>query len=182
MPSTTNPIRNDLAYDVIFLNYRESPGIAEVVGANSPDKWDEQQGYGLSGATLRYAGAGLTSFKVKLRLFEEEHFEAWDSWKNILGTARKNRTPKQKALFIYHPFLAEKGISEVVVEDWIQPTQVEPGVWEVEISLKQYRRPVLQFGKADGTVGKDQTTEDSLDRKIKDELATANDLAPKAGF
>jgi hypothetical protein len=70
--------------DYILLAGQRSPGVAEVIGADSPSRWDEQRGYGLSGARLRYRGAALSRPTVTLRLFTDAHFDEWKGWSELV--------------------------------------------------------------------------------------------------
>lgn len=70
--------------DYILLAGQRSPGVAEVLGADTPSRWDEQRGFGLSGARLRYRGAGLSRPTVLIKLFTEDHFDAWKGWSEIV--------------------------------------------------------------------------------------------------
>ncbi|AKT38251.1 hypothetical protein [Chondromyces crocatus] len=161
-----NPLRNPEAFDVWFLAGQVSPGLSEVAGASSPRKWDERQGYGLSGATIVYTGDGLAQFAIKVFLWEDEHFEQWAAFKVLLKKAPSGTRPK--ALDIYHPILEDLEISSVVVEDRSQLTEVqgEPGMFFVEVKFKQHRAPTPAIGKPTGSQSK-PTAEDAFDKTIE---------------
>ena len=153
-----NPITNPDAYDVIILNGKPSPGLAGVFGANDPRKWDERNGLGLSGATLYFMGNGLAEFSVKIRLWLPEHWDAWDAWAPLIAKTPYGVRPSTALLrkTIYHPFLAELGISDCVVLDQTQWDQVEHGIYEKEIKFKKFRAPTPAMGKPIGTEEKEE--------------------------
>lgn len=143
-----NPITNPDAYDHILLGGIESV-LCEVAGASSPRKWDEQKGYGSSGATIVYTGDGLANFAVKFMFYRTEDFVAWDAFS--LQLAKSPSGAKPTALDIYHPTLEQLGIVSVVVEDVGQLTQVADGMWVIEVKFKQYRAPTPAKGKPGGS-------------------------------
>lgn len=135
--------------DHIVLGGTTSPGIAEVVGANSPRKWDELGGFGLIGATLRFRGTGLARFSVKLRLYDEDDWAGWELWKEIIMRPPIGKRPR--SLDIYHPFLADFGIKSAVVEDVLQPEQTDHGEWTIEIKFIESRFPKVALSKPEAS-------------------------------
>lgn len=144
---TWNPL--DQPVDHILLSGKRSPGIADVRGATSPRRYDERRGYGLSGATVVFRGIGLTRFTVELRLSTVQHWADWEAWKPLVDRPPLGTRPK--ALDVWHPYLEGLDVKSCVVEDVSQPTQVEDGVWAVEIKFIQFRRPVLSLSKPEGS-------------------------------
>lgn len=145
--SNWNPI--DSPVDYIVLAGKKSPGIATIFGADRPRKYDEQNGYGLSGATLRFTGLGLSHFKVELMLYTTEDWDAWNVWKSVLDKPPTGRVPQ--SLSIRHPLLDSVQISQVVVENDVAPEQVGDGVWKVEIKFSQFRKVRIALAKIEGT-------------------------------
>ncbi len=145
--TSLNPI--EAPVDFVILAGLPSPGIAEVLGAGSPRKWDERKGYALSGASLVFKGNGLAKFTLQLRLYTIEHWEAWEAWKPLV--MRPPVGERARALDIYHPFLDSLEIRSVVVEDVLQPQQTDDGEWTIEIKLIEYRRPVVALARQDGS-------------------------------
>lgn len=160
-----NPLREPDPWNVVVVASRRSPGLAEVVGAGSPRDWDERKGYGISGAFLVYTGDGLAQFSVKVYLWEDEHFEEWESFKLVVDKPPRGVRPK--ALDIYHPALDDLGIRSVVVEDrsQLQPHD-DTGMWFSEIKFKQFRAPVPMLSKPEGSTAtlSEPTAEDNFDR------------------
>lgn len=165
-----NPI--DDPCDYITLSGQRSPGIAEVRGANSPRRYDERKGYGLSGATVVFRGIGLTRFTVELRLSTEQHWADWYAWKPMVDRPPAGTRPK--ALDIWHPFLEDLEVKSCVVEDVSQPSQVEDGVWAIEIKFIQFRRPVLSLSKPEASKA---APVDPVDQRIEALTKQFQDLA-----
>lgn len=166
-----NPLDNP--QDFVFIDGKKTPGIAEVVGGNSPRKWDERQGYGLSGATLVFTGNQLSEFEIKLKLVTPQDWEDWLIFKSTV-----DRTPNGKrplALTVVHPWLQDLGIISAVVLDVSQPSQEDDGIWIVSIKMKQFRKVKLQLAKPDAAAP--TQPEDPVDKQI---VALANQLQTEA--
>lgn len=144
---TWDPITQPVDY--IDLGGQRSPGLAEVVGASSPRKWDERRGYGLSGAIVVFRGIGLARFSVKLRFYTPEDWAGWYAWKPVVDRPPLGTRPR--ALDIWHPLLEAQQITKVVVEDVGQPEQTDDGEWTVEIKFIEYRRPKIALAKPEGS-------------------------------
>lgn len=178
-----NPLQHPIDY--ILLAKQKSPGIA-VVGqgkpADAPSKWDERQGYGLSGAWLFYTGDGLAHFNVLLKLYTVADWNNWHAWKKLVmrrpltkADAAGGILPRPKALDIWHPILEELGIKSVVVENRIQPQLTdETGEWTIEIVFAQFRQPKPAFAKPEASQAQPV---DPLDAKILANAETMKQLA-----
>lgn len=130
------PLREPV--DFIRLAGRESPGIATVTGASSPRRWDVRKGYALSGATTVFRGMDVAKFKVALRLYSEEDWDAWHSWKELVQRPPSGTRPR--ALDIWHPVLEDCGIKSAVVENVSQPEQTTAdGEWTITIDFIEHR-------------------------------------------
>lgn len=163
----------DSPWDFILLAGQRSPGLCDIKGASSPRKWDEAQGYGLSGAILRFTGLGLAKFSVVLRLYEPAHWEAWQSFKAIVQKPPQGVRPK--ALDIYHPALEQLEIKAVVVEEVSQPEQTgDTGEWSITIEFREWRRPRPQLAVPDRAQA---SVADPYDDKIRGLTAVYQGLA-----
>lgn len=157
--------------DYVLMSGKRTPGIASVWGAGQPLKWDERAGYGYSGATLWFIGAGLSHFEVRIELRTEQDFDNLSTFLPILAAPRGTRP---KVIAIWHPFLEMLKIVAVAVEDVSQPTEKDPGVYEVVIKLAQWRRPKLTLVKPDAS--KAAVTEDPIDKYIETLTDKVDDL------
>lgn len=124
-----------------------SPGLAVVKKAGTPRNWSVMQGYGADGASLVYAGAGLSEFDVDVFLWKEpEHWLEWELFALLL--AKPIALPlgvaaPDFAIAIQHPILNAKPweIERVVVKDVSSWDQDDKGMWATTISFHAYRRP-----------------------------------------
>ncbi len=132
------------AQDFIVLAGKRSPGLAVVRGGGDPRTWDIRAGYGLTGATIVYTGAGLATFEVDIFLWENAHWPAWDLFaKATLEQPAPVRNPT--SLSIQHPVLnkAPLRINQVVVEDpGAFEQDDEGGLWRTTIKFIAYRKAV----------------------------------------
>lgn len=133
----SNPITSP--QDYIVIAGQRSPGICEISGADSPRRWDERRGYGLSGARAVYRGTALSKPRITLHLLNAEHFEAWNSFREMLLPPPAGE--RAQALEVEHPFLADLGIRALNVVNLKQPVQTDHGKWTVEIETIEYREP-----------------------------------------
>jgi hypothetical protein len=147
-----NPLDDADLYDYIVLAGQRSPGLCDVSGASAPREWDIRKGYGLSGATVVYTGDGLAKFTVRLFFWETSHFDEWERFRVLVKKPPRGVRPK--AQDIAHPFLEELGITSAVVEDELQWTQPEPGLFAKDIKFLQYRAPLPTLAKPDGSQSK----------------------------
>ena len=161
--------------DYVLIGGKRTPGGCSIVKAGTPRTWQIATGYGLSGATLRYTGAGLSKFDVIVTLWEDDHWADWADFATVLkrppssvlaalsksiftdaflGVALQNATPS--ALAIKHPILTTPplSITAVVIEDVSQPTPSEWGDWDIVISCIEWRAPMASLGTVDGTIPK----------------------------
>jgi hypothetical protein len=162
-----NPLDDPDLYDYFTLAGERSPGLCDVSGANAPREWDIRKGYGLSGASVVYTGDGLAKFTIRLFFSETEHFNAWESFRRLI--AKPPRGTRPKAQDIGYPFLAELGITSAVVEDELQWTQPEPGLFAKDIKFIQFRAPLPMLAKPDGSQSRsnEPTAQTEADRTIE---------------
>lgn len=129
--------------DFIVLGGERSPGLCKVRGGGSPRTWDIQQGYGLSGATIVFTGAGLSKFEVDIFAWLPEHFPAFDRFAaKVLALPAPVRNAK--SLAITHPLLNTPPVSifQCVVEDVTQWEESdETGLWMRTIKCIHFRAP-----------------------------------------
>lgn len=179
-----NPVDNPTAYDTITLGGQKSPGQV-TIGSLAPKRsegWDSQKAAGADGAELVHKGAPPAKFSVELYLWKDEaidHFAGWDNWRDILKTPTDETS--QKALDIYHPVLAEAGITSVVVAAWTPPIPDGQGGATVTIEFIEYRPSAERStGKPGGSTnskqgggapGKQAEERKDPNKDLKDKLA-----------
>ncbi len=142
-----NPL--DTPQDYAVVAGKKTPGILRLTSPNSPRKWDERNGYGLSGATLVFTGLGLSEFDCNLELYTPADWLDWDAFRPIVAKPPPRTRPK--ALDFAHPLTAQAGIKSVVVLDMYVPElSDDTGIWTAKIKLKEFRRPRIALAKPDG--------------------------------
>lgn len=156
-----NPL--DEPRDYILLGGLVSPGICEIVGADSPRNYEEREGPGLAGALLVFRGVKPSHFSVKFRLITRDDWRDWHRFKTIVTKPPIGKRPRP--LDIVHPLLEPLGIHAVVVENVKAPVQADDGVWEVELDLIESRKLKFSLSKPEG--GQD-TPLDPLDQELAD--------------
>lgn len=153
--------------------WQRSPGIAWVEGASAEDRWDQRQGYGLSGSFPIYFGTKLSEFSIYLLLLTSQDWTDWASWSQLI--ARPPAGTRPKALAIYHPWLAELGIGACVVKKRYQPTPSDAGGHTIQIDCLQWRKPQIALSKPDAA--KTNASTDPIDAKIEALTAQVQELA-----
>ncbi len=155
-------------YDFIVVQGIASPGIATVSGADRGYKWDVKEAKGSAGATTTFQGDGVAKPKVEFQLWLDEHFEAWDTFVQILKAAQgKNPT----VLDVVHPVFQEHEIRSLVVENIGQVVHKGKGLYSITVSFLEYYPPKPKGGSpvASGWVD----TTDKQDAELADLLAKA---------
>lgn len=147
----SGPIWNPLTFPVNFVLFggKETPGLADVSGADSPRKWDERIAPGMGGAFLIVMGRPLIHFSVKVRLYTDQD---WQDWYQFIPALRKypkrqgaalpgTPPPAAHAIDVWHPWLSDAGIASCVIADILQPVENTPGEWMHEIKCIEFRQP-----------------------------------------
>lgn len=153
---------------------QRSPGVAELEGVTLARTIDERKGFGLMGATTVVKGQKLSKFTAKVRLFEAEHFEQWQSFVDVLRRFNP-RADRLRGFAFSHPLTDQLGISAVVVEEIGAPSQTGDGEWTAAIKFVEHRRPRRMLATADGT--EDATAVDPVDREIEQLTSRMQELA-----
>lgn len=155
--------------------WQRSPGLARIHGAGSPRRWDQRQGYGLSGSFPVFFGNKLAEWEIELRLFTSEDWADWASWSQLVAKPPDGTRPK--ALAIYHPWLAMLNIGACVVTDQLQPEEMgdETGGYSITIKCLQWRKPKIALSKPDAA--KTNASTDPIDAKIEALTAQVQELS-----
>lgn len=143
-----NPIELPAVYEFVVLGANVSPGVAEVTGFKRPFKWDKKAPKGSSGASTQYQGRDLVTGKIKLKLWEPQHFAQWDAFRAAISPPEGVKEPQ--ALGILHPYVNDLEIYSVVVEDIGQVTPAGKGLYTVEIACLEFRKPKPSGGAPKG--------------------------------
>ena len=155
----------DKPVDKATIGGQLTPGICEIVGADSPRAWDELNGYGLSGARLRFHGVKLSHFSIKFRLYTTQDWEDWHVFRPLVHRPPLGRY--QRSLDIAHPILEDLGIGSIVIENVLAPDQTDHGEWTIELKVIEFRTPKHTMAKPEGSTA---TPVDPMEQKISARL------------
>lgn len=162
---TFDPIRTPVDY--ALLAGQRTPGLCDILSANSPRRWDVRRGTAFSGATVVFRGTDLAKPLMRLRLYTEQDWQDWHAFAplvlrepppdaaDVARRTRRGQSPppaprRPRALDIWHPILEDLGIRSVVVEDVLQPLQTGNGEWTIDVKLLEYRAPVFALARPEG--------------------------------
>lgn len=112
-----NPIESPDAWDYCLIQQVRSPGVIPrkgITGHDRDQKFEVKEGKGTQGATETYNGRPPVKFSIKFYLWTAAHFTAWGTFRPLLKYDPL-KAPKERAIAIYHPALAENEIADVVV-------------------------------------------------------------------
>lgn len=146
-----------------------TPGLAEIVDASWPLKWDEVPTYATIGSFPRFTGKRLSHFTVKIRMYTVEDWNKWWTLKPLLfklpkrGLTAGGQKGRENAnvLDIYHPLLAAVDINACVIEEVMQPLQTNDSEWTIEIKCLEFRQPVIAVATAEGAKATPADPEDA---------------------
>lgn len=170
-----NPIDNPI--DFFILQHLASPGIGTIQKANSPRKYDERGGWGASGSVLIFMGRRLSQFDGIITLYTPEDWAAWEAWKPLVDRPPYGKRPR--ALDIWHPYLAQLQIASCVVEDVLQPEELENGGHRIVIQFREFRALKLSLAKPEASANAPVT--DPYDKEIEALTKQLQELAkPRA--
>lgn len=143
MSFESSPYSNDEALSKIRLGTTLSPGVVTLSGHDAPKNWDIKQATGYVGATTTLHGDNIRQFEASFYLVADEwgdgpdDFEAWDAFRKIIDSCVNG--PKPKALPIYHPDLAEQGITEVTSGGVMGAVHDGKGGKTIKVKFLQYK-------------------------------------------
>lgn len=135
-----NPISNPQDYDYCEIDGEENPGIIAkggVTGFKRETEWEVKKGKGTKGGTQTLSQLPPAKGSIKFLLWEDEHFEAWDS--SFRKRFKYDPTKKTKnAVDIFHPILAKQEVHSVVTESIGPETDEGGGLWSITVELMEY--------------------------------------------
>lgn len=141
-----------------------TPGIARIVGASSPRKWEEIDSSGWVGGLIVYKGIKVCHFNMQLYLYTDEDWQGFNKLLPLL--LRPPRGQRPRTFPIWHPQLAQLNINACVVEDVRQSEMSDPtGVWMIDVQLIESRMP--KRGKPLAPTGADVQETDPREAEIK---------------
>lgn len=143
-----NPLKRPI--DVVTIARRgepaqATPGLARIYDADQNLAWDQQQGYGASGAVVIYRGTKLVTFGLEIRLWLDAHWAAWETFRPLVQRPPFGKRPSP--LTVSHPWLAMQGVAQAVVTKCGQPGLDDTMLGTVKIEFLEYRVPRIALAK-----------------------------------
>ncbi len=136
---SANPIADPELWSYATIAGRDTPGVCSVTGMDRERKWDEKDGPGASGARLTFRGNKLVEPTLKIRVFEEEDYDAYMELMAYL----KPFADTGKAVDFWHASAEGLDVRSVVILNIGAPVSVKEGdaLFDATIKLKEYRPP-----------------------------------------
>lgn len=149
------PGDRDYQVDWVSIGGQKSPGIATVKGGASLRDWEQRKGYGLSGASSVYTGDSLSDFEIEFKIWDNADlrgsmFTEWYLFAQVLRKVPRGKRPK--SFTIFHPMLAEVGITRAVVTKVGQFSQDKDGIFTKTVNFLEYREPTPILAKPKGAI------------------------------
>ena len=134
---SANPIADPELWATATIAGRDTPGVCTVTGIDREAKLDEKDGPGASGAITTFRGTKLMEPVLKLRLFEEEHYDAYMELLAYLTPLQAKGT----AVDFWHGSAEALSIRSVSIVSLGTPVNTKEGdaLFEATIKLKEWR-------------------------------------------
>lgn len=168
-----NAINFPELYSSIVVAGVRSPGVVvSITGNDRKIGWDIKKGSGQAGATMTRTSEDPVPFTVTIYLATDEDFALWADFKELIDSTVSGPSPK--ALDIFHPDLAEQGISSIVKDTSVGTVHDGKGGQTKALKLIEYRPPVKKGGSPSGAKTKPPDKPDPNAEKLA-ELASLTD-------
>ncbi len=134
---TLSPFNNPDLYQVLTIGGQRSPGKVSLSGHDRTQEWEVRKSKGSTGSTLINHGRNIMQFTATFLLADDADRDAWESFERML-TATLTGKGAPKALSVYHPDLAARGLSEIVVQSVGGMAHDDKGASTVQIKLIEH--------------------------------------------
>ena len=128
----------------------------KIAGAKRIFVWDIKDGPGVQGAISTYRGIKTAEFTVTFYLWDSVLYNAWIGYQGLFQYNGVKNAPNP--VVIYHPMLANLGISQMVCED-IGPVEMideAARLFAVTVTLREFKLPqTVPATTADAALEKD---------------------------
>lgn len=144
--SGLNPIDFSADWTTVEVAGVESPGVIAVDGIQGFERktgWDIKAGKGTQGATLTLKTMPPAEGSFEFLLWSPEDFDDWQTFRKVLKYNPTRTTPATAAdaLDIYHPALADLGISRVVTAEVSPVRHKGRGLYTVSVKFIEWQNP-----------------------------------------
>lgn len=151
MPREPDPVNDPELFDAIELAGVRSPGVVTLSGHDDKVDWDVKAGSGQKGASMTRKGATPPEFKASFFLADGEDIGAWPAFRDLINSTTTGTT---KALDVYHPDLAEVGITAIVKATLHGVVHDGKGGQTRAVTFQVYAPPVAAGGSPSGSKAK----------------------------
>lgn len=161
-------------YDSLLAAGVRSPGKVTLSGHDRVIAWDVKEGPGQSGASMTRKGAKPVEFTATFYLVADEaqgidQVADWQAFQQVIESTVAG--PKPKPVDIYHPDLAARGITSVVLSSLGGVVHDGKGGQTITVKLIEYFPPKPAGGTAAGSRAKKKTAAPDPNAAAKAELA-----------
>jgi hypothetical protein len=143
--SDINPIEFANDWQNVVIAGTTSPGAIPIDGIHGFERetgWDKKKGKGASGATLTLTQYPPSEGAIDFQLWLPEHFTQWKRFRALLKyNTTKTTNTAADALNIYHPALADVGISQVVTHKVSPARHVGKGLYIISVEFLEWIPP-----------------------------------------
>lgn len=136
--------RCPLDYIIVGPNSVKSPGVIPPGGIDGFDReygWDVKEGKGQAGATLTRKGQPLAEGTITFQMGTQGQLDAWNTFSALLKGSYKSTKVQDQAIVIYHPLLAQLGLTQFVAKSISPALHVGRGLFEAKVALLEFRPP-----------------------------------------
>jgi hypothetical protein len=157
MPRFPNVQDDEDLFNAITLAGTRSPGKVTITGHDRKVDWDVKAGSGQSGASTTLKAIPPIEFTCAFYLVRDDsqaidQVTEWASFEDLINSTVNGSTPK--ALDIYHPDLASRGITSVVLASFGGVIHDGKGGQTVTVKFQEYKPPKPKGGSASGSKAK----------------------------
>ena len=129
--------KGSAAWHTLVIAGQACPGVC-VVKPKRGYKVDKKSGLGEDGGTTTLQGKDVPSTTVTVRVWKQDQLEKLAA---LVATLFPFGGPAPDPFTVSHPVLAIQGITSLFFESVDGPTQVEPGLWELQLQATEFRAP-----------------------------------------
>jgi hypothetical protein len=182
-----NPIQFAEASHVVWLGNVPSPGVIMVNGIEGFHRktdWDKKKGKGAKGATSTVVQEPPAEGSFTFLLWEPQHWDEWAAFIPLLKISPDKSNVQ--GISIYHPSIADLGISSVVVDEVGPILHRGRAMYTRKLYLHEWQSPpavsIVQTPKYVNTNAAPKPPGDTPDPAVLEAQKQAEQLLHQAGI
>lgn len=176
-----SPFETPELYESIVLAGTTSPGRVTLSGHDREIGWDVKKGSGQAGATTTRTSEDPIAFTCTFYLVQDiasgiDDQAEWEDFETLIWSTVDGETPQP--LDIYHPHLASRNITSVVLKKMGGAVDDDKGGRTIAVQFLEYRPPKPKGGTPKGSATKPKGAQGKApdpDQAALDELAKLTD-------